>query len=103
MGLQAFLSRQVVTSEGIRPGAILVEGERILTVLKPGEVPASATCEDFGNAALLPGLVTVTVAVKVTPCPNTDVPADDTAVLVAALLTVWLAVLLLVVKLPSPA
>ena len=57
MGLQAFLSRQVVTSEGIRPGAILVEGERILTVVKPGEVPASATCEDFGNAALLPGLV----------------------------------------------
>ena len=57
LGLQAFLSRQVVTSQGIRPGAILVEGERILAVAKPGEVPANATCEDFGNAALLPGLV----------------------------------------------
>jgi hypothetical protein len=52
---------------------------------------------------VLPGLVTLTVAVNVTPCPNTDVPVEETAVLVAALLTVWLAVLLLVVKLLSPA
>jgi allantoinase len=55
--LQAFLSRRVVTPQGIRPGAVLVRGERIEAVVGPGEVPADATCEDFGHDALLPGLV----------------------------------------------
>ena len=57
MGLRAFLSRQVVTPQGIRPGAVLVEGETIVEVVPQGEVPASATREEFENAALLPGLV----------------------------------------------
>jgi allantoinase len=46
-----------VTPEGIRPGAVLVDGEQIKAVVAPGEVPAGATAEDFGNAAILPGLV----------------------------------------------
>ena len=57
LALQAFLSRRVVTPQAIRPGAVLVDGERIVAVVGPGEVPASTTREDFGNAALLPGLV----------------------------------------------
>ena len=66
--------------------------------------PSEKVTTPVGFAAVvLPGLVTLTVAVKVTFCPNTVVPADATAVLVEALLTVWLTVLLLVVKLPSPA
>lgn len=57
MGLRAFLSSQVVTPQGIRPCAVLVEGERIVELVGPGEVPPSAAREDCGSAALLPGLV----------------------------------------------
>lgn len=57
MGLQAFFSRRIVTPQGIRPGAVLVQGERIEAVAGSGEVPADASREDFGDAALLPGLV----------------------------------------------
>jgi allantoinase len=57
VGLRAFLSHRVVTPYGIQSGAILVEGERIRDVVAQNDVPAEATREDFGNAALLPGLV----------------------------------------------
>jgi len=57
LGLRAFLSRRVVTPQGIRLGAVLVDGERIQALVAPSEVPADAAREDFGDAALLPGLV----------------------------------------------
>jgi allantoinase len=57
LGLRAFLSRRVVTPQGILPAAVLVEGERIQGLVAPSEVPADASREDFGDAALLPGLV----------------------------------------------
>ena len=57
MGLRAFLSRRVVTPEGLRPAAVLVEDEKIRAVVTPAEVPSAATLEDFGGLALLPGLV----------------------------------------------
>jgi allantoinase len=58
LSLQAFLSRRVVTPEGIRPAAILVEGERIKAVLSPDQVPTDGCkIHDFGEAAILPGLV----------------------------------------------
>jgi allantoinase len=57
LGLQAFLSRRLVTLEGLRPGAVLVDGERIRAVVGLDEVPANAVKQDFGTAALLPGLV----------------------------------------------
>ena len=51
--------------------------------------PSEKVTTPVGFAAVvLPGLVTLTVAVKVTFCPNTDVLDDETAVLVEALLTV---------------
>ena len=53
MGLRAFLSRRIVTPQGIRPGAILVDGERIRDVVAENDVPAHASREDFGNEALL--------------------------------------------------
>ena len=52
--------------------------------------------------AVLPGLLTDTVAVTVTPCPNTDVPGKATAILVLALLIARLAGSLLLMKLLSP-
>jgi allantoinase len=57
LGLRAFLSRRIVTPQGIRPGAVLVDGERIKGLVAPSEVPADASREDFGDVALLPGLV----------------------------------------------
>lgn len=55
--MRAFLSQRIVAPEGIRPGAVLVEAGRIISVVRPDEVPAEAQREDFGDAALLPGLV----------------------------------------------
>jgi len=49
--LQAFLSRRVVTPEGIRPAAILVEGEKIQSVVSFDQVPKNFDKRDFGNAA----------------------------------------------------
>src|ERR1044071_9597977 len=57
MALQAFSSDRVVTPEGVRPAALLVAGERIQAVVSRDQVPAAARLTDFGNAAVLPGLV----------------------------------------------
>src|ERR1700756_1378617 len=43
--------------EGVRPAAVLVEGERIRDVVAPAQVPTDAVREDFGSLAILPGLV----------------------------------------------
>jgi allantoinase len=55
--LQAFQSRRVVTPEAVRPAAILVDGEEIRAVVTPNEIPADVALHDFGDDALLPGLV----------------------------------------------
>jgi allantoinase len=57
MSLRAFLSRQVVTPEGIRRAAIVVEGGKIRSVIPPNQVPVDIEVQDLGNAAVLPGLV----------------------------------------------
>src|SRR5271154_2377087 len=55
--MQAFIARRVVTVEGIRPAAIVVEGERIQSVVSPDQIPHGCEVHDFGDAAILPGLV----------------------------------------------
>lgn len=58
MSLRAFLSRGVVTPEGVRAAAIVVEGERIREVVDAKRIPADVQeILDFGDAAILPGLV----------------------------------------------
>src|SRR5207245_10806142 len=57
MSLRAFLSRRVVTPEGVRPAAVLVEGEGIREVVAPDQRSGQAEIQDFGDAAILPGLV----------------------------------------------
>jgi len=55
---QAFLSRRVVTAGGIRPATILVEGERIQAIVPHDQLlPEGYEIHDFGEAAILPGLV----------------------------------------------
>lgn len=57
MTLRAFCSRRVVTPQGVRPGALLVEGELIRDIVAPDRIPAEAETRDFGDMAILPGLV----------------------------------------------
>ncbi len=57
MDLQAFLSRRVVTPQGIRPAAVLADGEVIREVVTPNQIPSEAKILDFGDAAILPGLI----------------------------------------------
>jgi allantoinase len=57
LDLKAFLSRRVVTPEGIRPAAILVEAEKIQAVVAPDQIHRDCETRDFGDAAILPGLV----------------------------------------------
>jgi allantoinase len=57
MSLQAFISRRVVTGDEVRPAAILVEGEQIRAVVSPEQTPVGVEAHDFGDTAILPGLV----------------------------------------------
>ncbi|MGB9070958.1 MAG: allantoinase AllB [Candidatus Acidiferrales bacterium] len=57
MTIQAYISRRAVTPEGVRRAAIVVDGEKISEVAPTDRVPAGAHVHDFGNAAILPGLV----------------------------------------------
>jgi allantoinase len=57
---QAFVSNRVVTPQGIRRAALLLEDGSsgvIRAVCDVANVPAGATVVDFGDRALLPGLV----------------------------------------------
>jgi allantoinase len=57
MSLQAFVARRVVTPQEIRPAAVLVNGEGITAVVPPTQIPSGSEVHDFGDAAILPGLV----------------------------------------------
>src|SRR5258708_3176357 len=57
---QAFLADRVVTPQGTRRAALLLEDGPagiIRAVCDPGDLPAGAHITDFGAAAILPGLV----------------------------------------------
>ena len=57
MSLQAFLSQRVVTPDGIRAAAILVEGQQIQAVVSPHQVSDRYQTLDFGESTILPGLI----------------------------------------------
>jgi allantoinase len=54
---QAFLSHRVATPDGIRPGAVLVRDGKIDGFVPADQVPANIEVRDFGESAILPGLV----------------------------------------------
>jgi allantoinase len=54
---QAFLSSRVVTPEGVRPAAVIVEHGFIQAVCAPGDAPREAVLHNFGDLVILPGLV----------------------------------------------
>jgi allantoinase len=53
----AFLSNRVVTPQGTRPAALLVDEGKIRAICRPSELPADTILHDCGNDALLPSLV----------------------------------------------
>src|SRR6202045_164897 len=57
LSLKGFLSRRVVTPHAIKAAVVLVEDRRILDVVPPDQLPAQIPVKDFGEAAILPGLV----------------------------------------------
>ncbi len=65
MRTQAFVSRRVVTPDGILPAAIIVRQDvgdgvrdgRIDGIAPANRVPADAEAHDFGDSVVLPGLV----------------------------------------------
>lgn len=57
MSLQAFCSQRIVTPQGVRSGALLVEGETIRGIVERPQVPSDVALMDFGESAILPGLV----------------------------------------------
>ena len=57
MALKCFTSRRVVLPEQVGDFAVLVEGERIAGVVSRKQIPSSVPVIDFGNLAMLPGLV----------------------------------------------
>jgi allantoinase len=54
---QLFISRRVVTPEGIRPAAVVVDSGRIQAVSSREDAPRTGTVRDFGDLVLLPGMV----------------------------------------------
>lgn len=57
MTSHALVGRRVLTEQGLRPAAVLVEGERIAAVVDPAAVPAGVPRRDLGDLVLMPGLV----------------------------------------------
>ena len=55
--LHALRSRRVITPHGERDAVVLIDGEIIVAVKDPRDVPHSTPLEDLGNLALLPGLI----------------------------------------------
>ncbi|HMH14140.1 MAG TPA: allantoinase AllB [Edaphobacter sp.] len=53
----AFISDRVVTPQGTRPAALLVEGGIIQAICQPTELPADTILHDHSDLAILPGLV----------------------------------------------
>jgi allantoinase len=53
----AYLSKRLITPTAERDGALLVEDGVITAICGRGEVPANVKTKDFGDAAILPGLV----------------------------------------------
>src|SRR6267154_4441846 len=57
MAVQAFTSSRVVLPGKIGAFAVLAEGQKIVGVVPRNDVPDSIQVRDFGDSAILPGLV----------------------------------------------
>ncbi len=55
--MRAIVSRRTVTPDGVRKAAVLIEGERIVRVCAPEEIPPQTPVHDVGERVLMAGLV----------------------------------------------
>lgn len=55
MGRQAITSKRVVTPQGIRPAVLVMENGRIAAIDET--VPAGASCADYGDLVIMPGVI----------------------------------------------
>jgi len=62
--MHAVLSQRVITPEGVRPAAVLIDDERIDGVVAVDAVPEGVATEDLGNRVLMAGLVDAHVHVN---------------------------------------
>jgi allantoinase len=53
----AFISERIVTPQGTRSGALLIDDQEIRAICRLSEIPPHAVTHDCGSDALLPGLV----------------------------------------------
>src|SRR6266496_396706 len=53
----AFSSRRVLLPDGLRPAAVLVEGERIAGIVDQSSIPTGFCLEDFGDLVIAPGVI----------------------------------------------
>jgi allantoinase len=60
----ALSSKRVVTPEGVRQAAVLIEGERIEAILPRGEAPSGVAVEDLGELVISPGVIDTHVHVN---------------------------------------
>jgi allantoinase len=60
----AIRGRRVLTADGFRPGAVLINGEKIEDVAGPDEVPAGTAIREAGDSAVIPALVDTHVHVN---------------------------------------
>lgn len=55
--VQVFVSRRVMTPQGLKPAAVVVEDGRIVSVADPKDAPLHAITRDFDDLVILPGFV----------------------------------------------
>ncbi|WP_051978360.1 allantoinase AllB [Edaphobacter aggregans] len=55
--VKVFISNRVITPQGMRPAAVVVENGRIVAVTERDSAPQSSNVLDFGDLVLMPGLV----------------------------------------------
>jgi allantoinase len=53
----ALMSSRIVTPEGVRSGAIVINGEKIEAVIAAEDIPAAIPVEDLGGLVISPGLI----------------------------------------------
>jgi allantoinase len=78
---QALRSTRVLTANGLRPAALILEGEQIAAVRAWDDVVTASEVRDFGDLILLPGLVDSHVHIN---DPGRDWEGFDTATRAAA-------------------
>ncbi|MEM1181575.1 MAG: allantoinase AllB [Acidobacteriota bacterium] len=56
-GRWALRSRRVLVGRRLVDRAVVIDGERIVSILAPGDVPADITVDDVGDHVVMPGVV----------------------------------------------